>query len=413
MKVRLVPVLGAILLLLLALALDSILLWRIFIAVLLVMAAGFLLVLLGSRGLKASTRPLTERCQVGEKFVQEITIENTSRLPKLFLETQALSDLPRYDGAAALSLGAGASRTWRQPVECRRRGRYSMGLLRVTAVDPFGFFTAVRHFGEAREITIYPATPELPFFQPLARNEPVYGRSRWSLINESSPSAAHVREYAEGDRLNWIHWASTAHTGKLMVKEFDPERSAYSTKNIWLLPDMAQSVHAGDGDESTEEQCVTVTAALAKNFIESGKEVGLLATGQPAYLLPPQGGNPALMQVLEALALMRAGGATAIEQVINAELDRFRATSVLVVITPSNSDKLVPVLRQVTLRGGTVIAIIVDTSSFGGGYNPAIANALRANGAQVYVVRKSVDLAHALDSRMVVPHTRYSGEAVG
>lgn len=52
-------------------------------------------------------------------------------------------------------------------------------------------------------------------------------------------NAAGVREYAQGDSINRIHWKSTARRGKLIVKEFELDPMV----DIWLLVDFsAESV---------------------------------------------------------------------------------------------------------------------------------------------------------------------------
>ena len=400
------------LILVLALASSFILLWRLFFLSVLVLLFGYLWTRLGIRGITAHIEKPAERCQVGKWLDEEITLFNRSRLPKLFVRVQENSNLPGHHNMAVLNLAARSSQSWRTRVTCQRRGRYRLGELTVTVSDPFGLFSRRRHLGEPQSILVYPATLELPLFQPLFRSEPGYGPSRW-LVSETSTDAARVREYTHSDSFNRIHWHSTAHTGKLMVKVFDPDRTTYASKDIWIILDMYQAAHPG-GDESAMEECaVTIAASLLKKYIDSDKQVGLITSGDQPYLSPPQAGNQHLWQILEALAMVRTSGEVPLDQLIQREAEHFVTNPVIIVITPSTNEAAMASLRRLRNRGALVIAILLDPASFGEPGSAAnTANSLITGGLQVYVVRQGEELARALDSRVLSPHLRHSGEAV-
>jgi uncharacterized protein (DUF58 family) len=270
-------------------------------------------------------------------------------------------------------------------VYCSRRGQYSLGALTATATDHFALFPMHRNFGEPQNIIVYPATLDLPFFRSISRDEPGQGPGRWS-ISESGPSAAHVREYTNGDTLNRIHWHSTAHTGKLMVKEFDADRSSHANKNIWIVLDMYQASQVGVGDDGTEEYGISVAASLIKQYMDCNKEVGLIACGERPYLFPPQAEEEHHWKMLEALALMKATGEVPIGQLISQEIELFGSNSLIIVITSSVNERIAAPLRQVRNRGNPVIVVLLDSASFGGPSSTANATGmLVSNGFQVYV----------------------------
>ncbi len=412
MKIRAVFIIVPLVVLAVALATGSVLVLRLFSLSVLVLLLSYFWTLLGSRGITGQVNKSSERCQVGEWFKEEIIVVNRSKVPKLFVQVQENTDLPGHHNMVTFNLSPWSSHSWQTEVYCRRRGWYSLGAFIATITDPFGFFTLRHNFGEPQNILVYPATLELPFFNPLSRHEPGYGPSRW-LISEIGPNAARVREYSSGDTLNRIHWRSTAHTGKLMVKEFDPDRSNYASKNVWIIPDMHQASQRGEGDESTEEYCVTIAASLIRKYIDSGKQVGLIASGDQNYLFPPETGNQYSQRLFEALALMKATGEVPIDQLISSEVERFGIDSVIIVITPFVSERVIASLHQVRSRRATVVAILLDSSSFDGTVSAAIPiSSLVSSGFQVYVVRCGEELTRALDSRPLIPQVRYIGGAV-
>ena len=165
------------------------------------------------------------------------------------------------------------------------------------------------------------------------------------------------------------------------------------------------------GDEATEEYCVTIAASLMKKYIDSGKQVGLIASGDQPYFFPAETGDEHLLLVLKALALMRATGGVPVDQLISQEMEYFDTDSIIIIITPSTSGQIASTVRYLENRGNTVIVILLDSISFGGTGSGAItAKSLISSGTQVYLVRCGQDLARALDSSVLSPFMTYVGE---
>jgi uncharacterized protein (DUF58 family) len=412
MKIRAVLIIVPLVILALALAWGSILMLRLFSLSVLVLLLSYLWTLLGIRGIEAQVKQLPERCQVGEEIDEEITVFNRSKVPKLLIEAQENTDLPGHYNMLAFNLSPGSSRSWRARVYCQRRGRYHLGSFTATVTDPFGFFSLNRNLGEAQQVLVYPATLELPTFWPLSHHEAGYSPNHW-LINESTPNASRVREYTTSDSLNRIHWNSTAHIGKLMVKVFDADRPNNVARNLWVVADMHQASHLGDNDETTEEYCVTLAASLIKKYIDNGRQVGLAALGDQPYFFPPQTGDQHLWRMLEALALMKATGDVPIDRLISDEIERFGLNSAIVVITSSADERVAASLRRLTDRGIRAVAILLDPVSFGGTVSAAnVARRLTSSGIQNYIVRQGSDLAAELNNRASSSYIRHIGDMV-
>ena len=410
MKTRLILIITLLLVLALALAGGFTLLWRFFIFLAAVLLPSYLWPRLSLRGIEGRAEKTSEVCQVSEGFEEEFTLVNRRKLPTPLVEVREDTDLPGYENAAAFNLAGQASHRWRTGITCRRRGRYSLGALTVRVSDPLGFFPVTRQLGARQDIIVYPATLDLPFFQALPRQEMGANRRRW-LASQAGPGAARVREYASGDSLRHIHWHSTAHTGELMVKEFDPDRSNYAFKDIWIVLDMHRDSQLGEGDDATGEYSITVAASLAKKYLDSGKQVGLIAAGDRPYLFPPDTGEAHLEALLRALALMQATGNKPIEALLASEVDRFDAGSAVIVVLPSRGQGITVPLRRAINRGTVVTAILLDSRSFGGETGTATAaRSLVAGGINVYIVHRGARIADALDSRRLPVHMHFRGD---
>lgn len=407
MKNRAVIIIALLVLLALALTWGFVLIWRLFFLSVLVLLLSYLWARLGIRGITGEVKKSPEYCQVGERLEEGVTVFNRSKIPKLLVEVQENTSMPGHNNMAAFNLSSNSFYRWQSQVYCQRRGRYSIGSFTAMVSDPFGLFSTRRNFGEPQSILVYPATLELPLFQPLSSDKPGAASDRW-LVSEVGPSAARIREYTSGDTLKHIHWHSTAHTGKLMVKEFDAELSDYAFKDIWIIPDMHQASQLGNGDEATEEYCITIAASLIKKYIDNDKQVGLIASGDQHYTFPPETGERHLWHMLDVLALMKATGEMPIDQLIAEEIERFGGNSAVIIITPSANERTFAAFRHLKDRGAIVVVILLDSTSFGGTVSAAKATpSLVSSRLQVYVVRRGDDLARALDSRAVVTRLRY------
>jgi uncharacterized protein (DUF58 family) len=267
------------------------------------------------------------------------------------------SELPQHTNQLAINLAPRGSYAWRTHVHCRRRGQYRLGPLVVEATDPFGIFKFRRSIGESRQILVYPATIELSLFSVMSYAESGLARDYW-LGGGSSGVVSRVREYVPGDSLGHIHWRSTAHTGKLMVKDFSPNLS----RNIWIVVDMSRASLAPDGNDSAEEHCVTLAASLLKKYLDSGRPVGLITEGDFSHVFGPDAGREHFWRLMKALALVRAEGEVPVARLIGRERKRFQGDCFVVVITASPSHELATCLRHLN-DGGTATAVIVaDTA---------------------------------------------------
>ena len=275
MKIRPVVYIVPLVILALALAVGSSLLLRIFVLLGVVGTAAFFWTWLGLHGMRTETGEIPEYCHAGDSFEGEIKVTNGSALPKLLLRAEETSNLPGYRNAALLNLSAHESQVWRNTVKCRRRGRYEIGSVTFTAGDPFGLFTNKRKLGKPAHIMVYPQVVDLPYFRSSFSSLVDFGHGATGRrISQISPSASSVREMMSGDSQEHIHWRSTAHANKLMVKVFDSEHSSDTTKDVWIVLDMQKEAHCGDGDENTEDYCVTIAASLARSYLDDGMKVG-------------------------------------------------------------------------------------------------------------------------------------------
>ena len=403
-RIRYIAIFVLVIALILALAGGFGVLWRFFIFLLAIILLSYLWARLNMRNIDGMAGKINGHCRVGQAIEENFTVVNKGGLPTSLLEIEEDTDVPGYKNMVTTILPPRSSHTWRSVISCNRRGRYNAGALTVKVTDPLGIFSIKRQISVNQRIIVYPDIQELPYFHMVPRYEPGSSPRRW-LAGEISPNAARVREYTNGDSLRHIHWHSTAHTGTLMVKEFDPDRSNIYCKNVWIFPDMHHSVRIGKGTDTIEEYIVMIAASLTKKYIDAGKETGLVTSGERSYLFLPDTGERQLQNILSTLARVEAAGNIGIDRLLAAEMGRIETGSVVIVITSSDNRGIIAQTRRAVNRGAIVMVILLDSFSFGGKVSAAgIAYALISSGVTVYAVRRGMNLARALDSRVNAAH---------
>jgi uncharacterized protein (DUF58 family) len=400
MKNRWVLVLIAFLVFAITLAGGFTLLWRFMIFVAVVLGLSYLWSRLSIRNLESRINEIPALCRVGDRFVESATITNRRNIPTPLLEISEDTSLPYFRNGVSVSLPSKGYYNWQTEVHCRRRGRYGLGTFTVKTTDPLGIFSLKRHIGERQEFLVYPSIHDLPFFELSPQQEFGTGSRRW-LTRESSPNASRVREYISGDNLRHIHWLSTAHTGNLMVREYDPDRSRTGFSEMWLVPDMYRGSQLGENEETTEEYSISIAASLASKYLDEGKKVGMIAAGNKSYLLTPEAGEDQLQYILRSLSLLEAKGEVTIDSLLSSRAEHFQPDSIVVIIMPSLNPSIAASLRSLVDRRVKVITILLDSFSFGAVQSSTNSpRTLSFGSSSVYTVRQGMEITRALDSRL-------------
>ncbi len=333
-----------------------------------------------------------DRLQEGSVFEERITIKNRNWLAKIWLEVDDPSDMPGHHARRVVTVPAKGQKTWRIRSTVGRRGLYAIGPVAVTTGDPFGLFRHTRTFGMAQNILVYPRATELPNFSVPAANLPGEGRFR-RRTHYVTPNASGVRPYEYGDSFNRIHWGSTARTGELMVKIFELDPAS----DIWVILDLYREVHVGEGDDSTEEYGVRISASVARYFLTANRSVGLMTFGRKFDVIEADRGVQQYTRILESLAMARPWGDVPLGNLLANEARRFGRHTTVVVITPSTDERWVAGLGALQHRGVKVAAILLEPSTFGAGESAlAIFASLAANDVSTYIVKRADNLQTAL-----------------
>lgn len=299
------------------------------------------------------------RVQVGEVFDERLMLDNLSIMPKLWVQVADSSTLPGHRAGYVASMGGRKRAMWRARTTCRRRGRFHLGPVSATSGDPFGLFRRRIQLAPARDILVLPRVLPITSFTLFSGGLPGRGRSSRRAL-QTTTNATTIREYAAGDALSRIHWRSSAHYNKLMVKEFDLDPAV----DVWLFVDLHDSVQAGKGEHSTEEYAVTIAATIATHLLRQDLSLGLIVNGEHREILSLDRGDRQVERILELLAVVHAGSGTELKEALALDALHFGRNSAAIIITPSGSRDWHEGVRHLQRRGVQVAVIGLDAASF-------------------------------------------------
>src|SRR5919109_180531 len=270
------------------------------------------------------------RVQVGELFDERLMLDNVSVLPKLWVQIVDGSTLPGHRAGYVASMGGRKRAMWRARTSCKQRGRFQLGPVTAISGDPFGLFRRRLFLSPSREILVLPRVLPITSFALFTGGLPGRGRiSRRAL--QTTTNATTIRDYVAGDAFNRIHWRSSAHYNKLMVKEFDLDPAV----DVWLFVDLHDSVQAGKGEHSTEEYGVTIAATIATYLLRHDLSVGMIVNGRRREFLSLDRGDRQVERVLELLAVVTAGPGPDLKEALALDAFHFARNTVAIIITPS------------------------------------------------------------------------------
>ncbi len=378
-RVRAVFLVATLGVLVIALLGGHFLMWHLLYLLLLLLGTGFAWVRLGLRGLEGGLSQGTAYCQVGGSFREEAVVRNHSLLPKLLVRAWQPTDLPGFTNRRALSLAPRRAHHWQAEVRCTRRGRYRLGPLLLETGDPFGLFAARRELGGGGSLLVYPPTADLSFVPFLSYGAAGARRDQW-LTRGPRGVFARLREYAPGDNLSQVHWPSTAHAGRLMVRDFSQDTS----RNTWLVLDMQREAAA---TATQVEQRIVVATSLIKKYLDGGRRVGLLTEGDAFHLVTPAVGETQFWRLMEALAVVQAEGRVGVPELLEREGWHFGGNSLLVVITASVSGRLAQCLLKLQNQGITAALMLPESERSPSPSRCDIAHYLATNGIPTYFVK--------------------------
>lgn len=279
----------------------------------------------------------------------------------------------------------------------KRRGAITEASVHLSSGFPFGMGIAKRTIQVETPMLVHPRWVPLVNFPLLetqsSPNEPLHDRRR----KGAGMDFYGVREYRPGDSLRHVHWKSSAHGGRLLVKEYEEQLT--SRLSIWI--DSVEKI--GDEPATTFEDAAACAASLVVYALETGHPVQLFCDTSHGtnHLFEP--GRP---EALDWLSKIEAEGRRGFARLVQDFAHEIQPRSTNVLIFPTtrrNLDEVrgaTAILQSFSTR---VMAVSLSartyssaSSVFSEGEESELLSGLHANRVSVYRVPRGGDLAQCL-----------------
>ena len=211
--------------------------------------------------------------QVGEPVTVEITVWSERRITRPLVTI--IDQLPNTLIAKGVRPSLPVAPSYDQPIQTHytfrpmRRGRYKWSSLRIRGMDALGLINRERTYKtEPIELTVYPApipvSVDINTLAGWGSSDLDSGRARGSGLEPRS-----IREYVQGDPLRYVHWPTSARSGRLMVKEFETGSGVF----VNFVIQRTQGSEVGNDRASTLEAMCGHSLYLAQQYLRSGAGV--------------------------------------------------------------------------------------------------------------------------------------------
>ena len=314
----------------------------------------------------AHARIYTDRIFLGESVAVELEIVNRGLVPipwlriseRLPIELASPGFYRRVE-----SLGPRERLLLRYELDGRRRGYYRLGPLYWSSGDVFGIgeLEAKEQDTRADHLIVYPEI--IPLHKlGLPSHTPFGSLPSKERIFEDPTRVMGVRDYLSGDSLRHVDWKTSAATGRLQVKQYQPAISLETT--IYL--NLNEDAYYYKDRRSATELAIVVAASLANHLVARQQSVGLVTNGRDPLsssegdtALPARHGRDHLMSVLDVLARVESRSTGPFAGLLRRESAGLPWGSTTVAITPTETEDLFPSLIQMQRRGFNVVLVLV------------------------------------------------------
>lgn len=271
-----------------------------------------------------------------------------------------------------------------------KRGIQRVLPLVATGTDPLGLFLCRRSLSGEGELVVYPEVD----FGVRVRGSTLHSDATLGPTRGKKPGRGTeflgVRPYEDGDDLRWVHWATTARTGRLAVKQME-ERARFS---LCIVADLPHRL----ADKEALELELKIAASIAFRETQRGTILGLRVTAdhfrRQISVFPPSRGERHLHRMLYALAIAELPGDP---QVGETRLTFDTEPAALLALTWELSGSTVAFARALRARGQEVaFVVIARDSDFAGTEQRVWRTRLVSLGSHLLVVPPDTPLRQAM-----------------
>ncbi len=269
-----------------------------FVFLLLVLLDGVLL--FRSRNALFAARQISPRLSNGDDNPVEITVEN--RFP-FQVSVSVIDELPaRFqvrDKSFELRLAAHSSKTIRYFLRPVQRGEYGFGGVNLYAASRLGLVQRRFRCEGETTVAVYPSYLQMRRYEFFAISNQLEqaGIKRLRRIGHTL-EFEHIRNYVIGDDYRAVNWKASARTGRIMVNQFQDEKS----QQVYNLIDMGRVMKMPFDGMTLLDYAINASLTLSNIAIRKQDRAGILTfSDRINMVIPAERRSTQIHNILEGL----------------------------------------------------------------------------------------------------------------
>lgn len=158
-------------------------------------------------------------------------------------------------------------------LEPKERGEYNFGSLNIYVSSPLGFVAKRFNFQKDASLPAYPSFIHLRKYELMAlQSEFLLGGIKKIRKLGHTMEFEQIKEYVPGDDIRTINWKATSKTNRLMVNQFQDEKS----QRIFMLIDKGRTMKMPFKGLSLLDYSINATMALSHIILKKGDRAGMM-----------------------------------------------------------------------------------------------------------------------------------------
>ncbi len=226
-----------------------------------------------NKGISAQ-RILPEKLSNGDENPVKIDIKNNYDFK---IHVRIIDEIPfqfqKRDFLIEKQIEPGKNSFFQYILEPKERGEYNFGSLNVYVSSLLGFVSKRFNFQKDANLASYPSFIHLRKYELMAiQSEFLLGGIKKIRKLGHTMEFEQIKEYVPGDDIRTINWKATSKTNRLMVNQFQDEKS----QRIFMLIDTGRTMKMPFKGLSLLDYSINATMALSHIILKKGDRAGMM-----------------------------------------------------------------------------------------------------------------------------------------
>lgn len=232
------------------------------------------LLLFNKRGEILAQRILPEKLSNGDENFVKIDIKNKYSFR---VHVKVIDEIPfqfqKRDFLIEKKIEAGKNNFFQYSLIPKERGEYYFGSLNMYVSSGIGLVSKRFNFQKDAKIPSYPSFIHLRKYELMAlQSEFLLGGIKKIRRLGHTMEFEQIKDYVPGDDIRTINWKATSKTNRLMVNQFQDEKS----QRIFMLIDTGRTMKMPFGGLSLLDYSINATMALSHIILKKGDRAGMM-----------------------------------------------------------------------------------------------------------------------------------------